>query len=136
MNRFFSFQRMITASFVRGLYFLGFVVLTTGSIALIIWASLALDRARIDRALGWRYVAIGASALIIGNLVWRVFCEIWIVLFNIHDRLVSIDEGWSTNDAEHIPVVHTTEEEPLVIRSKESTTFQRVPRSVGVLGLS
>ena len=136
MNRYFSFHRMITVSFVRGLYVVGFVALTSGSIALIVWAALALDRARIDRALGWRYVAVGATSLLIGNLVWRVFCEIWIVLFSIHDLLVSIDEGLSTNDTENIPVVHTTENEPLVIRSKESPTFEKVPRSVGVLGLS
>jgi hypothetical protein len=127
---------MITVSFVRGLYIVGFVALTSASIALIVWASLALDGARIDRALGWRYVAIGAGSLIIGNLVWRVFCEIWIVLFNIHDRLVSIDEGWRTDSVENIPVVHTTENESLVMRSKESPTFEKIRRGDGVLGLS
>ena len=27
-----------------------------------------------------------------GNLVWRIVCELWIVLFNIHARLASIDD--------------------------------------------
>lgn len=29
--------------------------------------------------------------VIVGNLVWRVLCEIWIVLFNIHNLLGSIE---------------------------------------------
>lgn len=28
-----------------------------------------------------------------GNLAWRMICEFWIVLFNIHARLASIDLG-------------------------------------------
>ncbi len=136
MNRYFSFQRMITASFVRGLYLLGFVVLTSGSIALIIWASLALDAARIDRALGWRYVSIGVSALILGNLIWRVFCEIWVVLFNIHDRLASVDEGLRTNLADDIAVAYPPRTDPIVFDTKESRSFEKLPGGAGVLGLS
>jgi hypothetical protein len=37
--------------------------------------------------MGVYYIAIGVGAVIIGNLVWRVLCEIWIVLFNIHNML-------------------------------------------------
>ena len=73
MREFFSFQRMITASFVRSFYFLGFVALTSGSIALIVWSELQLRQATIERTVGWQYAAVGAAALIAGNLGWRVF---------------------------------------------------------------
>src|SRR5262245_55061458 len=92
MGSYFSFERMITKNFVRAFYLLGFLLLTFGGIALATWAGLRLNDASIDRELGWRYVIIGAGAVIVGNLVWRVFCELWIVLFNMHARLVSLDD--------------------------------------------
>jgi len=137
MNRYFSFQRMITASFVRGFYFLGFLVLTSGSIALIVWSGLQLRQATIERTLGWQYVAIGVGALIAGNLVWRVFCELWIVLFNIHDRLTLIDEGLTIESGENFPLLSApVKARPLAPPVKESQTFEASPHSAGVLGLS
>ena len=90
MSAYFSFERMITPSFVKVIYFLGFLALTAGGIGLIVWAGLQLNDATIDRNLGWRYVAIGAAALVIGNIVWRVACELWVVLFGIHEELVTL----------------------------------------------
>ena len=92
MSDYFSFQKCITSPFVKAVYFLGFLALTAGGIGLAGWASLRLYEASIPRGLGWYYVAGGVGILLVGNLVWRVFCEIWIVLFNIHTRLVSLDE--------------------------------------------
>jgi hypothetical protein len=56
-----------------------------------------LNDARIDRVLGWRYVAAGVGLVVIGNLVWRVFCELWVVLFEIHAELVSVRHGLNLN---------------------------------------
>ena len=95
MDGYFSFDRFITKSFVKALYFLGFVLLTFGGIALAVWAGLRLQDASISRQLGWRYVAAGIGAVIVGNLLWRVFCEFWIVLFKLHARLVAIDRNLS-----------------------------------------
>ena len=92
MSDYFSFQKSITSSFVKAVYFLGFLGLTAGGIGLAGWAAMRLYEATIPRGLGWYYVAGGAGVLLVGNLVWRVFCEIWIVLFNIHARLVSLDQ--------------------------------------------
>lgn len=90
MSAYFSFERMITPSFVKVVYFLGFLLLTAGSMGLMVWAGLQLNDATIDRNLGWRYVASGAAALIVGNIIWRVFCELWVVLFGIHGELMSL----------------------------------------------
>jgi len=98
MGSYFSFDRMITRNFVRALYFIGFLVLTFGGFALAIWAAFQLNDASIDRQLGWRYVAIGAGAVILGNVVWRVFCELWVVLFNMHARLVSLDYNFAPSE--------------------------------------
>jgi hypothetical protein len=100
MGNYFSFERFITKNFVRALYFLGFVVLTIGGIALAIWAGLRLNDASIDRELGWRYVALGVAAVTLGNLGWRIFCELWIVLFNMNARLASIDRSFNPSHRE------------------------------------
>jgi hypothetical protein len=92
MPGYFSFQKYITSSFVKAIYFLGFLALTAGGIGLAGWAAIRLYEAGIPRELGWYYVASGLGILFIGNLVWRVFCEVWVVLFNIHARLVSLDQ--------------------------------------------
>ena len=95
MDGYFSFGRFITRSIVKALYFLGFLLLTFGGFALAVWAGLRLQDASISRQLGWRYVAIGIGAVIVGNLLWRIFCEFWIVLFKIYARLVAIDRSLS-----------------------------------------
>jgi len=96
MSDYFSFQKCITSPFVKTVYFLGFLALTAGGIGLAGWAAMRLFEATIPRGLGWYYVAGGVGILLVGNLVWRVFCEIWIVLFNIYARLVSLDEKTRT----------------------------------------
>ena len=96
MSEYFSFQKCITSPFVKTVYFLGFLVLTAGGIGLMAWAAMRLYEANIARGLGWYYAAVGAGIVLVGNLVWRVFCEIWIVLFNIHARLVSLDQKSGT----------------------------------------
>ena len=92
MPGYFSFQKCITSAFVKAIYFIGFLALTAGGIGFAAWAAMGLYRATMPRELGWYYVAIGVGILFVGNLVWRVFCEIWIVPFNIHTRLVSLDQ--------------------------------------------
>lgn len=36
-------------------------------------------------------LALGVAALVMGNLVWRIMCEGAILLFSLHELLVSID---------------------------------------------
>src|ERR1044071_4785874 len=97
MGTYFSFERMITTGFVKVLYFLGFLAITAGGVALAVWAGMQLNDARIDRMLGWRYVAAGVGLVVIGNIVWRVFCELWVVLFEIPAELVAVRHGLNLN---------------------------------------
>lgn len=45
----------------------------------------------IGSTVGGTYVIGGLVILIVGNLGWRLICELIVVQFSIHDRLVSID---------------------------------------------
>lgn len=98
---YFSFERMITTTFVKVFYFFGFIAITAAGVALALWAGMKLNDATIARDLGWRYVAAGVSMVIFGNIVWRVFCELWVVLFGIHSELASIRYASNLNGLRH-----------------------------------
>ena len=136
MGAYFSFERMITTSFVKVVYFLGFLAITAGGVALAVWAGIQLNDATIDRVLGWRYVAAGVGAVVIGNIVWRVFCELWVVLFEIHAELVSVRYGLNLNGMRisEEPVVVEREE---VVRPREVVIHNEAAQHhASVLGLS
>lgn len=130
MSAYFSFERMITPSFVKVVYFLGFLALTGAGIGLAVWAGLQLNEATIDRNLGWRYVALGAGLLIAGNIVWRVICELWVVLFGIHDGIVSL--RYTSSAVQRPRVIEEPVTREVVVRDSELIA----PRQAGVLGLS
>lgn len=133
MAAYFSFERMITTSFVKVAYFLGFLAITAGGVALAAWAGMQLNDARIDRVLGWRYVAAGVGLVVLGNLIWRVFCELWVVLFEIHAELVSVRYGLNLHGLRE-PVVVENEE---VIRPREVVVHNDAAQHhASVLGLS
>jgi hypothetical protein len=143
MGAYFSFERMITTTFVKVLYFLGFIAVTTAGVSLAVWAGMQLNDATISRSLGWRYVAAGVGLVVVGNIVWRVFCELWVVLFNVHSELVSVRHGLnlyglrSTHEPIEREVIAEREE---IVRPREVMVHDRepaVPRHSGaVLGLS
>lgn len=139
---YFSFERMVTTTFVKVLYFLGLIAITAAGVALAVWAGIKLNDATIARDLGWRYVAAGVAMVILGNIVWRVFCELWMVLFGIHSELVSIRYGLNLNSLrqpteEPIRKEIVAEHEDLIRRPEVvvHTEDRHAPRH-GVLGLS
>ncbi|HEX9425068.1 MAG TPA: DUF4282 domain-containing protein [Pyrinomonadaceae bacterium] len=135
MSGYFSFQKYITSSFVKAVYFLGFLALTAGGIGLAGWAAMRLYEASIPRELGWYYVASGVGILLVGNLVWRVFCEIWIVLFNIYARLVSLDQKTGA-EAFSADVRTDVSEDVEVEEMRPHSESDLLGRPGGVLGLS
>ena len=142
MGNYFSFERMITPAFVKVVYFIGFLAITAAGVGLAIWAGMQLNDATISRTLGWQYVAYGVGLLVVGNIVWRVFCELWVVLFGIHSELVSVRYALNLHGLRY------TTEEPIereVITERDEIVSPRevvvhnedraAPRH-GILGLS
>jgi hypothetical protein len=93
MAGYFSFQKMISTPLIKTVYFLGFIALTIAGIGLAVWAGMGLQSATLPTRVAINYIAIGAGILIVGNLAWRVICETWVLFFNIHGLLTSIDQG-------------------------------------------
>ena len=143
MGAYFSFERMITTTFVKVLYFLGFMALTVAGVALAVWAGMKLNDATIARSLGWCYVALGVAVVVAGNIVWRVFCELWVVLFGIHSELVSVRHGlnlYGLRSTEKPLEREVITERAEIVRPREVVVHDRKPalprHTGGVLGLS
>jgi hypothetical protein len=136
MPGYFSFQKLITPRFVKFIYAVGLLALTAGGIALATWATLGLRSRTMPTRMGVYYIAIGASVAIVGNLVWRVLCEIWIVLFNIHNLL-----GVVASESTHVPVERrlASEEHPVELRQARNEREREVAihgHQGSVLGLT
>jgi len=78
MKDFFDFRKMISVQIIKILYVIGVIAITIGGIVMLFIGDLALA---------------GLGILIIGNLLWRVICEGWILVFSIHDLLSSIESN-------------------------------------------
>lgn len=73
---FFSFRTMISTSLIKIIYVLGMTGFTIGGILKIIQG---------------KDIFLGLCIVVLGNLVWRIVCELWILLFSIHNILGSIE---------------------------------------------
>jgi len=84
---YFAFRELVTPHLIKVVYILGACVLTAAGILSIIvpdtLSGYADDAARAR--LG------GVLLLLAGNLVWRMLCEVAILLFSLHEIVVSID---------------------------------------------
>jgi hypothetical protein len=84
---FIGFDWFITKDVMTLVYVLGAVCLTLISIVMIFWGGSLSSFKTAGEA-----IAAGLAVLLIGNLVWRLFCEFIVVLFRINDSLISIDK--------------------------------------------
>lgn len=91
MAGYFSFRKVITTHLVRTVYALGFILLTFGGLGLALWAGQRLNAASMPTRTAYYFIAGGAAIVLVGNLAWRMMCEFWLLLFNMHGLLVSIE---------------------------------------------
>lgn len=84
---YFAFRELVTPQLIKVVYLVGACFITAAGILSIV-APGALEEYEggpIVTRLG------GIAVLLVGNLVWRMMCEGAILLFSLHEMLVSID---------------------------------------------
>lgn len=86
-SQYFEFRTLITPNIIKTVYFLGAFFMT----AIGISAFFSPDHLRGYPGVETGGVFMGFLLLVVGNLVWRVFCEGIILLFSLHEVAVSID---------------------------------------------
>ena len=88
---YFSFGKFISPTVVQAIYVLGAVAISLAGLLMIALAlsGLAPEYTDISRDM----LLIGGPALLlIGNILWRMLCEMVIILFRIHEALAKLDD--------------------------------------------
>ncbi len=74
-----SFRLMITPGIIKPLYLVG-------AVAAAALPLLMVFAAFTDAPFNWLLFVSGILALVLGNVVWRIFCEAVSVLFDVRDK--------------------------------------------------
>lgn len=80
MKDFLSFEKMYSTMIIKLVYWLGIL-----SIALATLSGIAAALSGYDTSILGAFGAILSG--LFGLLFWRLVCELWVVMFGIHDRL-------------------------------------------------
>lgn len=99
---FFNFRTLVSNTIIKSVYMIGALIITVASLLLIAYPVLIplfdptiTTTAQSDVS----KVLAGATMLILGNLLWRLLCEGWIILFSLHEMIASIEKRLVKDDA-------------------------------------
>jgi len=83
VNDFFSFDKMITPAIIKIVFWIGLIVSVLAGLGLIL-AGFGTDDG------GGGLIVVGLAYLVLGPIVVRVYCELIIILFRMHESLREI----------------------------------------------
>lgn len=86
-SEFFSFRKMITLQVIRIVYAIVAVMITLLGFATLFSAQGTLHLLKPGGAF------TGFVILVLGNILWRIWCELIIVFFRINSTLNNVDEN-------------------------------------------
>ena len=81
IKEFFSFRLLMAKGIIRGIFFTGFIIQIIIGLYIIFDNSSAL--------------LLGLGFIFFGWIPLRLLCELMIILFRIHDELVTLNENMS-----------------------------------------
>ncbi len=84
MNDWFNFEKMITPAIIKGLFIILAALALLEGCGMILVGLATLNRG------GLLMILLGLAWLVIGPILSRIYCELLIVVFLIHDNLVEI----------------------------------------------
>ncbi|MCP1728185.1 hypothetical protein J2T60_002185 [Natronospira proteinivora] len=76
MQEYLTFKKMITPAFIQIIFWIGVA-------GIVIAGLLAMDQSVFGGLLG----------IVVGLLVWRIYCELMLILFKIYERLGEISNN-------------------------------------------
>jgi hypothetical protein len=88
IGRYFGFRKLITPALIKFSYLVGALAITFCSVIGIFFPNTFTAYGRDST----RVVLIGILVLVFGNLAWRMLCEGAILLFSLHEILLSLDD--------------------------------------------
>lgn len=99
---FFNFRTLVSNTIIKSVYMIGAVLITFVGLLLIaypILMPLADPTVNTTAQSDISKVLAGATLLILGNLLWRLLCEGWIILFSLHEMISAIEKRLVKEDA-------------------------------------
>ena len=96
----FSFEKNLSLTLVRIVYFLGLCGIALAAI-MAAFGAMGVMRYSFMGGLGTLLTAVLGGSIAI--LVWRVVCELWMVIFGIYDRLGQIREALARDSSVNVP---------------------------------
>ncbi len=99
---YFSFHKLITSSIIKALYVLGAVFITLWGIYMIVspfvfphptptFSPFNPAMQQTSNSVSPLPIIMELLIILFGNIFWRVYCEVAIVLFSIHENLVDVN---------------------------------------------
>ena len=80
VGKLLNFDHMIGPSLIRVIYFSGLVLV-------VVYAVGGLGAMAYSPVAGMIGILGGAILLVFGAVMWRFTCELWVLMFKIHDRI-------------------------------------------------
>jgi hypothetical protein len=89
-NDFLSFKAMVTLRIIQILYVIVAIIITIGALVIMFKGDSGYRSAMPGGFFS------GLVVLVFGNIIWRIWCELMIVIFRIHKSLNNIETGTTT----------------------------------------
>lgn len=86
---FWTFDKMVSPTIIQVIFWIGIGLIVLSALGQFI---MALD----NRYGGGEQMVVAVGTLLIGPLVWRVYCELMIVIFRIHTTLRGVNDRLDT----------------------------------------
>lgn len=99
LKQFLSFRYMVTGNLMKVIYCLGLGGITFFSLFLLLsgfGTALQANNSFFGGAAlaaGLWSMFMGGVILVVGNLLWRIACETWVVLFSMHEIMGSMERS-------------------------------------------
>ena len=90
LSDFFTFEKTLSLSLLRLVYVFGLIGI---GIMVIVTIFGGLSAMRYSATAGLGSIMLALLGGVVGTLLWRVTCELWMVIFGIYDRLGQIQMG-------------------------------------------
>jgi hypothetical protein len=87
LSRFWGFDKLIGSALIKIVYYIGLVGI---ALWVLFAVAAALGVARYSASAGLGGIVLTIAGGIVAAVLWRVSCELWLIIFQIYNRLGEI----------------------------------------------
>lgn len=91
LQQFISFDKMITPTIIKILFYVGVAISALSAIILIFSGLGQMFSGFGGGFIGFLMILLGLVSFVVGTLMSRIYCELLIVVFKMQEALSSID---------------------------------------------